>query len=472
MRLKKVWLWATWLAASILLGVFMAQKMFAPEADKTVFLPGDTSHGHHQIEMACGACHTEGFADAEVIQDACVNCHGDALKQAKDDHPKSKFTDPRNADRLAVLDARYCATCHIEHRPDITSDMGVTVPEDVCFLCHQDIAEDRPSHKDMAFDTCTNAGCHNFHDNRALYEDFLVKHMDAPDFIEGRMLQSNLRSIAEQLPEYPLQDFPLKPLSVRDIDAANDSVYSSEVEQDWLASSHAAAGVNCSACHTKVVEPDAESGTEKVQVLWVDKPDHTQCQSCHAGEVGGFLQGKHGMRLDIDKLHQSLPSMLVGDARLAMKAAAHDKGLSCNSCHSAHTFDSQSASTTACLGCHNDEHSLAYESSAHSELWRKEVAGELPEGSGVSCATCHMPRSDVDYFWGTFTHNQVNHNQSETLRPNEKMIRPVCQQCHGLGFSIDALADDALIKNNFSGRPSVHVDSIDLARDRLERKAK
>ena len=71
-------------------------------------------------------------------------------KAAKDDHPKSKFTDPRNADRIAVLDARYCVTCHVEHRPEITSEMAVTVPADVCFLCHEGIAEERPSHEGMA----------------------------------------------------------------------------------------------------------------------------------------------------------------------------------------------------------------------------------------------------------------------------------------------------------------------------------
>lgn len=438
----------------------MAQKMLQLDSDKTMFLPGQTTHGHHQIEMACGSCHTEAFADAEVIQDACVNCHGDSLKAAKDDHPRSKFTDPRNADRLAILDARYCATCHIEHRPEITAGMGVTVPEDVCFLCHQDIAEDRPSHSEMAFNTCTAAGCHNFHDNRALYEDFLVKHMDAPAFINGKMLESNLLSIAEQLPEYPLENFPIKSLSMSDMVAANQSTHSSTVEQDWLASSHAAAGVNCLACHSS-----AESE-------WFDKPDHNQCQTCHQGEVKGFLQGKHGMRLDVERLNQALPPMHVSLARLPMKASAADAELSCNSCHGAHTFDSQAAATTACLGCHNDEHSLAYESSSHAELWRKELAGELPVGSGVSCATCHMPRTEVDYFWGTFTHNEVNHNQSETLKPNEKMIRPVCLECHGLGFAIDALADETLIKTNFGGPPTIHVESIDLARSRLKEQEK
>ena len=56
------------------------------------------------------------------------------------------------------------------------------------------------------------------------------------------------------------------------------------------------------------------------------------------------------------------------------------------------------------------------------------------------------------------------------LRPNEKMLRTVCMDCHGLGFSIDALADEKLINNNFNGMPSVHVESIDLVKRRLEKR--
>ena len=57
----------------------------------------------------------------------------------------------------------------------------------------------------------------------------------------------------------------------------------------------------------------------------------------------------------------------------------------------------------------------------------------------------------------------VSHNQNDTLRPNEKMIRSVCLDCHGLGFAINALADSDLVIGNFSGRPAVHVESIEWA---------
>ncbi|HEY9135593.1 MAG TPA: cytochrome c3 family protein, partial [Pseudomonadales bacterium] len=140
------------------------------DTDKKEFLIGDASHGHFQIELACSACHTQAFGGEEVLQNACTTCHADELKAAHDSHPKKKFTDPRNADRVDILDARYCITCHVEHKKEQTNSMGVTLPNDYCFHCHQDIGKDRDSHKDLAFDSCASAGCHNYHDNRALYE--------------------------------------------------------------------------------------------------------------------------------------------------------------------------------------------------------------------------------------------------------------------------------------------------------------
>ncbi|NND68446.1 MAG: NrfA- nitrite reduction protein, partial [Halioglobus sp.] len=397
-------------------------------------------------------------ADHDAVQAACEGCHADALKAAKDDHPKSKFTDPRNADRIEVLDARYCVSCHVEHRPEITSDMGVTVPKDTCYLCHAEIAEDRPSHAGMAFDTCTSAGCHNFHDNRALYEDFLLKHMDEADTnFEARLLTSNLRGIAEQLPDYPLDNYPLAAVTLEAQDIPAGIVVEGHVLDEWLTSSHALAGVGCSGCHSA---PGQENDT------WIDEPDHNNCVACHAGEVGGFLSGKHGMRLDTEKLGRELSPMTTDLARLPMHPEAVGKALDCQSCHSAHRYDSADAQVQSCLGCHADEHSLAYIGSPHHQLWQQEQRGEAEPGSGVTCADCHMPRLEKDYYWGTFVHNEVQHNQSDTLKPNEKMLRPICMECHGLGFAIDALADGALINNNFASPPAVHIQSIDLARER------
>lgn len=144
--------------------------------------------GHHQIEIACAVCHTEPYCGDAVLQSACVECHGEALKAAEDSHPKRLFTDPHNADRVAVVDARRCVACHREHRPRLTRAMGVTIADDHCFYCHAEIAEERPSHRGFAPEGCASAGCHNYHDNRALYEDFLVKHLDEPETLPQALL--------------------------------------------------------------------------------------------------------------------------------------------------------------------------------------------------------------------------------------------------------------------------------------------
>lgn len=164
------------------------------------------------------------------------------------------------------------------------------------------------------------------------------------------------------------------------------------------------------------------------------------------------------------RLAAGLGPMSVADARLPMQKSNRDEHLDCTSCHSAHSFDTSKAVADACLGCHADDHSLAWRDSPHGRL--SLAAGPDSDGA-VTCATCHLPRvrrreSTFDVSW-----TAVQHNQNDTLRPNEKMIRPVCLNCHGLAFAIDALADPALIRSNFAGRPAKHVPSLDMAEARL-----
>ena len=131
-------LWILWVL--ITLGVAGFYGYTVMQADnKAALLIGDTSHGHFQIEMACTACHTEAFKGDDGLQTACLNCHAEELEAAHDSHPKKKFNDPRNADRLEVIDARYCISCHTEHQKEQTNPMGLTLPKDYCYHCHQDL---------------------------------------------------------------------------------------------------------------------------------------------------------------------------------------------------------------------------------------------------------------------------------------------------------------------------------------------
>ncbi|MFK8082647.1 MAG: cytochrome c3 family protein [Granulosicoccus sp.] len=411
------------------------------------------SSGHHQLVDSCNSCHTDAFGGGEVLQDACVACHGDDRRKPFDSHPIAKFKDPRNASRLEKINATQCVSCHTEHRPEITLANGLTQPRDVCFHCHENVAEERPSHTGMEFADCTTSGCHNYHDNRALYTDFLVKHMDQAEQLDvQRVKVTEFLTIIDQIVEYPIDRYPVEPLTITDIDVPSDVSYDDSIANEWSSTAHAAAGVNCSSCHERVTE-------DKSSVEWVNDPELQGCTSCHGVEVDDFQQGKHGMR------HAAgLSPMTPEGSRLPMTEGSGHLELDCNSCHEAHRFDRQTAAVESCLGCHADNHSLAYKQSRHYALWQAEMSGVAEPRSGVSCASCHMPRVEKDVSdW--LSRVTVEHNQSEYFAPNSKMIRPVCQDCHGLPFSIDALADEALIETNFQGEPSVSVESVSLARE-------
>lgn len=453
---RKTGWWAAWVIGSLLLAGGLGW-MLVDGTDRTVFMPGEVSDGHHQIAMACEACHTEPFGGQTVLQEACIDCHGEERVKPVDSHPRAKFKDPRNAERLAKIDALHCVTCHSEHRPEITARDGLTQPRDVCYLCHADVAEERPSHAGMDFMTCKNSGCHNFHDNRSLYTNFLVKHLDEPAIRDTAQVPARqFGALLAELPDYPLQRYPVQQLTLAQADAPPDQAGSETLQRDWLETAHARAGVNCSGCH----QPQAENEAGH----WIERPDQRACASCHGLEVKAFGRGKHGMRLAV-----GLEPMTPALARLPMHAEAADTPLTCTTCHGAHRFNTVHAAAEACQECHADEHSQAWQDSPHARLWQQEQAGELPAGSGVSCATCHQPRMEQDVNdW--MSRIVVEHNQSAVQSPNSKMIRPVCLQCHGLEFSLDALADRELIRRNFRGRPTTHIATMDLARQEKQRR--
>lgn len=424
------------------MAVFFANTLLG-EGDKATFLIGESTYGHYQIEMACETCHTDAFGGTEILQNACTQCHAEELETAHDSHPKSKFTDPRNADRIKVLDARYCVNCHTEHKLERTHAMGVTLPDDYCWHCHQNIAEDRPSHIGLAFDSCASAGCHNYHDNRAIYEDFLLENATGPWYSNSLEALSARIHAATTLAKHTA-------LSSQTSQYQGAIAANPDAAADWQHSSHAQAGVDCGGCHT-----------EKNNPQWIDKPNHTQCQACHRQEVDGFLRGKHGMRMS-SALSSTLPPITPAQAHLPFTAEAQHLPHGCNACHGAHQFELVDAAVSACLDCHNDQHSTQFLTSPHGQHWQRN-----PDAAdAVSCASCHMPRREA-LIKGNKVYT-VEHNQNGNLRPNEKMIRGVCMNCHSLAFSIDALADSQLLQNNFNGKPRTHIESIDWALKRAK----
>ena len=415
-------------------------------ADKTLFEPGPMTDGHHQIAEACTSCHTP-FGG--VAQDACLACHQEELAESRDAHGSRKFFDPRNAVQLERLDVRQCIVCHTEHRPEITVAAGVTLPPDYCSVCHADVARVRPSHADLSFASCATAGCHNFHDNRALYEDFLLAQLRASP---GDPAGPGLAMPATFPGTLPPRTTPTAiepgdrlPLTAADADAPAAAARPELVER-WAGSAHARAGIGCADCH--------QAGGEGA-ASWTDEPPREMCGHCHEREPRGFLAGKHGMRLAA-----GLGPMTPALARLPMKPEASSLALGCGSCHDVHDVDLRAASVEACLSCHADEHSESYPGSPHARTRENELAGTSEPGSGVSCASCHMPRLPDG---GEVL---VQHNQNANLRPNEKMIREVCLTCHSLALTIDALADPESIRRNFSGPPALHVESLDMVRAR------
>lgn len=447
--MKKV-LWLLWAVLCLALLAYFGNAMIISE-DKSEFLIGDTTYGHYQIEMECTACHTEAFGGTEILQDACTNCHAEELEEARDSHPKKKFTDPRNADRLEVVDARYCVSCHTEHHKEKTLEMGLTLPKDYCYHCHQEIADERDSHKDLAFDSCASAGCHNYHDNRALYESFLVDNSGGEWLKAIASVQKSDSSTEINLNKHPHNNLP----ETQEIKTKIQE--NSHIHEELLMNKHGEMGVTCAGCHIS-------SGEKKVNSLsvgqheWIVKPGIESCASCHEGESETYMQGKHGMRIA-----QGLSGITPKNSHHEFSENAMTTEHSCLACHSAHDFSVEGSSVERCLGCHADEHSVNFLASPHGLKYLESPNSD----ETVTCATCHMPITEYQLMSGKVV-SLVDHNQSSNLKPNEKMIRPVCMSCHNLEFSIDALADPELIRKNFSGKPSRHVPSIDWAIENLQ----
>ena len=62
-------LWSLWILLALSTTLLLGQKLIHGE-DKQLFMPGPLTQGHHQIGVACEACHREPMGGAEVMQQA------------------------------------------------------------------------------------------------------------------------------------------------------------------------------------------------------------------------------------------------------------------------------------------------------------------------------------------------------------------------------------------------------------------
>ena len=220
-----------------------------------------------------------------------------------------------------------------------------------------------------------------------------------------------------------------------------------EIKQQWQSSAHALAEVNCSSCHQ-------DEATKQL----IAQPTQESCRSCHEYSVETFLLGKHGIRT-LESLSPLTPAM----AHLPMKESAHDLRMDCNSCHNVHSVNTAVAATNSCLTCHNDNHSLNYKNSPHAGIVSNLAELPRPNQQAVTCATCHLPRTKV----GETV--LVNHNNTYTLLPRDRMVKEVCISCHGVEHAYNSIFDDEIVEANFDRSPTKKLETFELVRA-LEKK--
>lgn len=385
--------------------------------NKDPYVNGRSTYGHYQIETKCEVCHSQPFGGVKSLNDSCVRCHSGELEASEDTHPIKLFNDPRNELILSKLNARSCIECHKEHWDEEKKDGGVSQSKEFCVTCHNNIRDERESHKHVDDRSCANGGCHNYHDNRALYHEYVV----------GNSIGENVKSnpIINRKSNYKKRSGDIA------INKLSGDVYYNKVRLIHKE-------LQCNKCHI--------DDTDK-QV----KPSVQACSKCHDSEVSEFKISRHGMRYAA-KMGPIKKTIIRSEMNLPSDMFLHD----CNLCHKEHEV----SKPLVCLDCHNDQHSKNYENSPHGGLHKKYLNGKIDENRDVTCITCHMYRLEQSY--GQENNALVlTHNVNYNLRPNEKMIRPVCINCHSLQFAFDSLSDYSVILSNFSISPSKKVKTIE-----------
>lgn len=194
-RLSRLFSLKTGIVLALVLLLVWVSAAFALD-QKQVFLPGETSEGHHVFEASCASCH-EGFKP--VSNENCTRCHQAEL--ADDKHGTKKFRDPRWAEYRERVDVLTCTACHNEHVHMF--GRGVNLQPDLCMACHEELTVTQlKSHEGFAADGCWTAGCHNYHDHRTISTGFLRQNMGAPEMLPvqelpDRVVTTSLKTAPE-----------------------------------------------------------------------------------------------------------------------------------------------------------------------------------------------------------------------------------------------------------------------------------
>ncbi len=305
--------------------------------------------------------------------------------------PKSKFTDPRNADRVEILDARYCVTCHQEHRPGITQRDGRHAADRLLLPL--------PSRHRRGPAEPQGSGVRHLRlgglpqlprQPRALCRTSSIKHAGEPDQLDdatrraGRLAQGKGRRASRWPSRSPAAATPTRrprtPAMPRSSPTGRPTSTPTPASTARAATRpRTSRALDRSARNRDLQELPRQPGAH----LHRRQARHAAARR-HAGRA---TTGRFGLFTDAQ-----LPPMTPAQARAADEGRRRsDTALGCNTCHAAHATTASRAKVEACTGCHDDTHTKAYFASPHYELLKRETAGELPRGSGVSCATCHLP---------------------------------------------------------------------------------
>ncbi|MBZ5529409.1 MAG: hypothetical protein LAN71_16115 [Acidobacteriia bacterium] len=254
------------------------------------------------------------------------------------------------------------------------------------------------------------------------------------------------------------------------------------VVEQWKASAHAKAGVDCYGCHQAAEKDPATFDHYGQKIAVIVTPNY--CGKCHAKEVEQFEKSHHAMATQFIGSLDNMLGEIVEGGPAAINGCRQCHGSevkylgegkfdaatwpnsgigrvnpdgsrgSCAACHGRHSFSSaQARQPENCGKCHmGPDHPQIeiYNESKHGIQFRANVAKmNLESKSWVvgkdysaapTCATCHMSATSTQ----AVTHD-VGDRISYTLRPvvsiklenwekRRAAMQDVCANCHASGW--------------------------------------